>query len=295
MLFKKSIRFRFIVSFILMFASANLSVYASNHEQNLILDFNRYYYNQLNTMEKAIYDNLINSQEKFLNKENVIFSIGTYDVQNGTILEEYIPHVQKVRKAYIYDNPIVSIWFDSYSCSLNATNGSIYLICQPKAFENANSTLTKTSIRKELVSFETKCSRFVSTLSGSDHEKLKQIHDWLIQNAVYDTTLCLPDTKTAYGTVMKGYSVCSGFAYAFKYLANLAGFDVLYVVGNLYDKQTNSYYLHAWNVTYIDGKYLLIDVTLDLSNEHTYCSTFLLSPIHDGMHYANTDYFNYSF
>lgn len=295
MLLKKVIRFWFFVSFILVFASTHFCVYASNHEQNSILNFNRYYYNQLNTTEKSIYDNLIHSQENFLNKENVHFSIGTYDVKSEVVLEDYIPSIQKVRKAYIYDNPTSDIWFHSYSCFLTAIDGSIYFICQPKSAKESNSSLQANTLREEFVKFESKCSHFVSTLSGTELEKLTQIHNWIIQNAVYDTTLCLPDTTTAYGTIMNGYSVCSGFAYSFKYLCDLANLDVLYVVGDLYDRKTDSYYLHAWNVAYLEGNYFLIDVTLDLSSDDANVSRFLLSPIHDEMHYASTNYFNYTF
>ena len=130
------------------------------------------------------------------------------------------------------------------------------------------------------------------TIGSTELEKLTQIHNWIIQNAIYNT-LCLPNTTTAYDTIMNGYSVCFGFAYSFKYLCDLANLDVLYVVGDLYDRKTDSYYLHAWNVAYLEGNYFSVDVTLDLSNKNF--STFLLSSLNDGMHYANTNYFGYPF
>lgn len=295
MLFQKSKLFRCFIVFILIIFSIPFSVNASNNEQSLNFDYNLYYYNQLNSFEKTIYDNLIKSQESFLNKEQVIFLITTYDAKNNANLQEYVPSVMKARIAYIYDNPKVDIWFDSYKCTLYAKEGNIYLKCTLKDENNKDIAFSSTNLKEPIAEFEKKCFEIANSLSGSDEEKLKQLHDYLTENAIYDKTISAPNTRTAYGNIMEGHSVCSGFAFAYKYIADLAGLKVLYVVGNLYDKQKNEYLLHAWNVAYVNGKYLLIDTTLDIPTNSKDHSMFFLSPIQDGMHYAESNYFSYTF
>lgn len=295
MLFEKFKLFRSFIVFILIISSIPNLASASDNEQSSNFDYSLYYYNQLNSFEKTIYDNLIKSQEKFLNKEEVIFSIATYDTKSNANLQEYIYRVMKSRVAYIYDNPEVDIWFDSYKCSLYAEEGIIYLKCSLKTENNKEIFFSSTNLKESISEFEEKCFEIANNLSGSEEEKLKQLHDYLTKNAVYDKTLSLPNTRTAYGNIMEGHSVCSGFAFAYKYIANLAGLKVLYVVGNLYDKQKNEYILHAWNVAYVDGKHFLIDTTLDIPINSKSTSKFFLAPLQDGMHYVENNYFDYTF
>lgn len=283
---KKMKRFKrnFIIS-ILIIASFTSLAKASYNEPV----FYRHYYNQLDTVQKEIYDNLIKSQEKFLNGEEVVFTIASYNVKTGVNLKDYVNLVQKARKAYIYDNPEVDIWLDYYKCSLFSKSGSIYLKLEKKEAQKPD------SMKQMVEEFKKKSVEFISNLSGTDEQKLKAIHDTIIENAIYDSTISKPNTRTAYGTIIEGRSVCSGFAYAYKYLADLAGLDVMYVVGNLYDKNSEKYNLHAWNIVYVNNEYLLVDVTLDLGAKEKQKEKFFLSQINDGMHYISSDYFNYNF
>lgn len=291
MLTKKKVRIRSFIIFILIMISIAIPADASDNKKDFIQDFSSYYYNQLDKTEKAIYDNLVNSQEKFFNEEEVIFKITNYDSSKKVNFKQYVPKVQKVRKAYVYDNPEVDIWFENYKFSLRASKDAIYLVSKPKRdfFEKQGITA------KELENFQKKCKDFVETLSGTETEKLEKIHNWLTQIAVYDYTISKPNTRSAYGTIMKGSSVCSGFAYAYKYLADLAGLRVLYVVGNTYNKKNDTYSLHAWNVAYVKGKYYLVDVTFDLSKDKKPKKNYCLSKVNDEIHYADTDEFNYDF
>ncbi|MCI8621067.1 MAG: hypothetical protein HFJ50_04855 [Clostridia bacterium] len=285
MLTQKMARFQrvFVISILIM-AGFNILARASYNEPV----FYRYYYNQLDTVQKEIYDNLIKSQEKFLNGEEIVFAIYAYDVKTKVDLKDYVESVKKVRNAYVYDNPKAYIWFDVYKSSIFSKEGSIYLKLEPKEeFPN--------NMKEMIENFEETSSEFISALSGTDEQKLRNIHDMLRKNAIYDSTTSLPNTRTAYGTIVEGHSVCSGFAYAYKYLADLAGLEVVYVVGNLYDKSRDEYYLHAWNVAYVNNEYLLVDVTLDLGTSEKQKEKFLLSPIKDGMHYVDDNRFNHNF
>lgn len=299
MAFTNRTRFKFFVIFnlIIIIISASYPAYANynekgnlpiNQESFINLNFNHYYYNKLNSIEKLLYDNLIESQEKLLDGKEVIFDMTSYDKEQKLDFSDYTTLVRRVRKAYTYDNPKFDIWFDNYECLLSRSQEEVYIIFRPKEENLSN-------IKQEIEKFDSISSDFVSTLSGTEIQKLKQIHDWLITHAVYDYTLSLPNTRTAYGTIVQGRSVCSGFAYAYKHLADLSGLNVLYVVGKLYNKQENAFYPHAWNIVNINGEYFIVDVTLDSTSSDESKYKFFLSPINDGIHYADTYYFDYEF
>ncbi len=304
MTFKKRTRFNFFIIFNLIIISIIYSLYASYNKKVLEpinqknfknLDFTNYYYNQLNDYEKEIYENLIKSQEKFLNGETVILNVNFYNKQCYLSLDNYANSAKKAIKACIYDNPKVDIWLDGYKRSLKRSEDNIYLIFECKEENKDNFDLKPENIYKSLSDFDLISNNFVSNLSGTDTKKLTQIHDWLVENACYDYTISLPNTRTAYGAIVQKRSVCSGFAYAYKYLASLAGIDVLYVVGEFYNSQDDTFTPHAWNVVCIKNKFYIVDVTFDCTLNSKTKNTFLFSPIDDGMHFASTDYFNYDF
>jgi len=64
------------------------------------------------------------------------------------------------------------------------------------------------------------------------------------------------DSFTAYGILINGVGVCSGYADAFTLIADRAGLESKIVTGFLQGSLP-----HAWNRVYIDGEWLTLDVT----------------------------------
>lgn len=96
----------------------------------------------------------------------------------------------------------------------------------------------------------------------SDYEKIKAIHDYLVVNTEYDYDNYLSDTLSdesflAYGVLINGIGVCSGYSEAFYILSNMVGIDCLMVEGEANDGN------HGWNMVRIDGQIKYIDVTWD--------------------------------
>lgn len=96
-----------------------------------------------------------------------------------------------------------------------------------------------------------------------DYEKETVLHDYLVNNAQYDTRLFsgnVPyESYTDYGVFVKGTGVCSSYAKAMYRLLNLAGVSCLYVTG--YVNTDNGTISHAWNIVKIQGKYYHLDTT----------------------------------
>ena len=93
--------------------------------------------------------------------------------------------------------------------------------------------------------------------SMSEEEKIKAIHDYIINNSKYDSERISGITKynsnTAYGNLIEGYGICSGYTDA------MAIFLDRLKIKN-YKISSNE---HIWNLVYINNKWLNLDLTFD--------------------------------
>lgn len=91
----------------------------------------------------------------------------------------------------------------------------------------------------------------------NNYDKAKYFHDYLALHSTYST---MPDdvmVHSAYGCLVNGYSVCEGYAYAYKLLCDEAGIPCDLVLGQVDDAW------HMWNLIQLDGTWHHVDVTYD--------------------------------
>lgn len=133
------------------------------------------------------------------------------------------------------------------------------------------------------------------TNSMSTKEKIKVIHDYIINNTDYDIlkTKNKDDTtyrsSTAYGVLVEGYGICSGYS------DTMAIFlDKLNIINY---KISNDQ--HIWNLVYLDGTWLHLDLTWDdpisdiniTRDNYFLITTKNLDLLEDGVHYYNKSIF----
>ena len=191
---------------------------------------------------------------------------------------QYDEMIKKSMTAYCYDTPESTIYINHYMIKAiyNIQNNCYDYYVKPHIkYKNYSNVDTK-EIENNLEEIEQVTKEFVMTLSGTDAEKLTQIHNWLIDGARYDMTLSLPNTANIYGAIIDKSCICAGFANAFKYVADMADLKVIYVTGTAFFSGTTAY--HAWNLANVEGKWKIVDVTWDLScsNEYEFSKRFLL-------------------
>lgn len=148
----------------------------------------------------------------------------------------------------------------------------------------------------------------------SDEEKSEAINNYLTENTEYDydaltalknyeateqnkasTDAQLDKAKNnflkydesfkAFGVLMKGKGVCAGYADAYRILAAYAGLDALKVHGDVPGGR------HAWNLVYLDGKWLVVDVTWNdsVKNPNGYLHISQEDPIYVRNHFISAD------
>ena len=126
-------------------------------------------------------------------------------------------------------------------------------------------------------------------------DKIRAIHDYIIDHTKYDTLKIdnIDDdtyrSKTAYGVLIQGYGICSGYADTMSIFLNELGIKN-YRISN--DS-------HIWNLIYVNGKWVHLDATWDdpvsefNEDRDTYflISTDELKKLDDGTHEYNANIF----
>lgn len=246
------------------------------------IDTGKFFYNQLNDIEKEIYLNLVRGRSDFINNKPV-FCI-SYDGEDG-FDENYSDYIIRALAAYRADNPESSIWlhycrstsdvaivYDGSGNYSRIDRYEIYLEPEENRTSYSDFEDPKDAYRA-IEETERIAQEFVKTLEGSDAEKLRQIHDWLVDGAVYDMSHNEPHMRSIYGAIVNKKSVCAGYAFAFKYVADLAGLNTIYVTGIGTFAEGNTPEAHAWNHVYVNGNWSLVDVTWDINPECNYLFT----------------------
>lgn len=99
-----------------------------------------------------------------------------------------------------------------------------------------------------------------------DLTKIERIHNYILNHTVYDKNTNNFDINSAYGSLIEGHAVCSGYADTFSIFMNI------YKIPNIRVSSEN----HLWNLVYINGKWLHIDLTWDDSENNKYDNNYFL-------------------
>lgn len=108
---------------------------------------------------------------------------------------------------------------------------------------------------------DSKVSEVINTYvndSMSDRDKIKVIHDYLIENTKYDSNrsdynIITYESNTAYGLLFEGYAICSGYSDAMQLFLNELN------IPNIKIASKN----HIWNLVYIEDNWYHLDLTWD--------------------------------
>lgn len=91
---------------------------------------------------------------------------------------------------------------------------------------------------------------------GSDYEKLKFVHDWIVKNTDYSNTGAAYESE-ADGPIVYGSALCEGYSKAFMYFAQSLGFECVCAIGFAGGVD------HMWNMVKLGGQWYNVDATWD--------------------------------
>lgn len=135
--------------------------------------------------------------------------------------------------------------------------------------------ITKNYTKEEIERIKPEIKNIISKLNPnlSTKKKIIKIHDYYVMKTKYDKTRSELgksnySSNKAIGPLFENYAICSGFADTMALFLDELGVPNIKIAS---DK-------HVWNLAYVDGKWLHIDLTWDLPLENTSDNihTFLL-------------------
>ena len=235
------------------------------------VNIDKYFYNQLNDYEKLIYKAFES------NKENM--KTGDYKVEFGSSFSEILNkedgqdelgrYYQSAIEAYTYDNPDVfylspnKMYLNietttkgsktTYYVYMNNGNQDNYLIDEFSSKEQINEAISQLEEVK---------NNIIRNKTGNAYKDIKMVHDYLVENIEYDTSISKQNIYNIYGVLINGEAVCEGYARGFKYLIDSLGIPCTLVIGKGTNSEGNTEN-HAWNYVQISGNWYAIDCTWD--------------------------------
>jgi len=247
----------------------NETTYSAPQTVNLS---NHYYYEQLDEPGKMIYkgleDNIANMQS------------GNYTIDFGTKFNDLLNSeggdkklniaFQSAWNAFTYD--YVDIFYiDVTKLILTTKTTKIATYARHKVnissgtnenyFEEGIRSSQDVQAKKNYLSNVRQT--IVSQLQGySDYDKVKYLHNWMVDNIKYDTTYKREDIHNVYGAFKNKIVVCEGYARAFKYILDGLGIESVLISGSATNSSGDTEN-HAWNYVKLDGKWYAVDVTWD--------------------------------
>lgn len=245
--------------------SLNVTNLGNNNENTTTdsVDYKKYFYNQLNSSAKSIYSQIVNNFDLLKAGDKTIdFSNDTADADTN---------FQTAWDALMLDNPNIffintnnitlqsksdrKIWEKTprYSYKLMPKQGKKYYM---------DTWQTQDEVENAIKEVNEKVRNIIASAKGSRYDKVKYIHDYIVDNAEYDNS-DRTNNGNIYGLLIEKNAVCEGYAKTFQYLLDLLDIPNIIVYGEGINSNNNAEY-HSWNYVQMDnGKWYAVDTTWD--------------------------------
>lgn len=177
--------------------------------------------------------------------------------------------VIKVYKAVIDDHPEYFWLTKGYSYTKNILGNNVSINFKPTLYGGSE------GIKEKEAELKSKVRQIVSEAKKKEnlYEKVKFVHDFIIDNTTYDIEAMSSyvdynelnaedpyfDSSTAYGCLVKGKAVCSGYSAAFQCIMK----ELEIPCGRVSGKAVKGGEAHQWNYLRLGDYNYHIDVTWD--------------------------------
>lgn len=231
----------------------------------------KYFYNQLDEKSRIIYRAFESNKEQM--------KTGTYQIELGTSFSDILSqnngqkllgeYYQSAIEAYTYDN--AEIFYlsprkmylnietttrggtSTYNVYINSGNETNYLAEEFNSKEEIDQAMTQIGQVK---------NQILQNKTGNTYDDIKMVHDYLVDNISYDSSLSKENIYNMYGALVNRECVCEGYARAFKYLLDELNIPCVMVIGTGTNSQGETEN-HAWNYVQLNGKWYAVDSTWD--------------------------------
>lgn len=232
----------------------------------------RYYYSQLDSYGKAIYDKLKDNKDQ-LKTGTYVFEFGTsfntllhsekgdqtlstafQSAWNAFSYDECDLFYIDIKKMNLINETRTLGGITTYYVSIGPGNNKNYL---QDSFQTAEKIEKAQNYMNNII-------RQIVKQTKDDQRiiRAKKVHDWMIDAMEYDASETNVNKYNIYGAIHDKKAVCEGYARSFKYIMEKVGVPCVLVPGTAENSQ-GKIEAHAWNYVQIDDKWYAVDVTWD--------------------------------
>lgn len=251
-------------------AVGSTTLYSNTSSEN---KSTKYYYNQLGDYAKIVYQAFENNIENLktgnyqIQFNNEFDSLLKQDGGNDILNDEF----QRAWDAFSYDRPDV-FYLDPNKFSITVETSRRALKTSYNVYiSNGNNEnyldtgfTDKQQIDESINQMQVLKKQFIDQMSvmNSDYQKVKALHDWIVDNIEYDSSMRQVHRYNIYGALIDRVVVCEGYAKLFKYILDDMGIECVLVSGTAVNSEGNNE-RHMWNYVKLDGKWYAVDCTWD--------------------------------
>ena len=138
----------------------------------------------------------------------------------------------------------------------------VYINCGNEANYFIDEFSSKAQVDNAIEKIEQTRNQMIQNRKNNTYDNIKMVHDYLVENIEYDTSISKENIYNIYGAMVNGEAVCEGYARSFKYVMDSFGIPCTLVIGkgtNSEGKTEN----HAWNYVQLGDRWYALDVTWD--------------------------------
>ena len=231
----------------------------------------KYFYNQLDEKSRIIYRAFESNKEQM--------KTGTYQIELGTSFSDILSqsngqeklgeYYQSAIEAYTYDNAEV-FYLSPKKMYLNietTTRGGVstydvYINSGNEVNYLTEEFSSKAEVDQAIAQIEQVKNQILQNKTGNTYEDIKMVHDYLVDNINYESSLSKQNIYNIYGALVNRECVCEGYARAFKYLLDELNIPCIMVIGTGTNSQGETEN-HAWNYVQLGGNWYAVDTTWD--------------------------------
>lgn len=215
-------------------------------------------YNRLSNEERNAYIQICSTLKEFGKSTSMIYEGKTLDEA-----KEFGRKIQSLYREIVYEQSEI-FWADPYNSEMviNEIDGKFKVFIEPSyVLEKEDALVKKGKFDKTIDTIVTNANA-----KPTAFEKILYVHDYILSNCYYDDEIInSSDYNTtainAYGCLIDGKTICSGYTLAFDAIMKRLGFEC----GVEFNNYSNFSILtgHVWNYCKIDDDYYYFDLTWD--------------------------------
>lgn len=247
------------------------------------VSYDRWYYNQLDEPMQCAYDKLLESDKS----SNTV----TVTVESSVLGDAYTDYDASAKKSVKLGTSLQKL-----TDCLKLERPDVYCIDVHTKYHIEGTKVTTVEITFTLEDTDTKAKNdaienVIKSMGvnaeADDADKVKTIHDYLVNTLTYATEELEEDPdstaiRNPYTALVDTHRVvCEGYAKSFKMACDYYGIPNIMIVGTAYNDTSGVGEGHMWNLVLIESNWYVVDATWDdpvsSSGKSIYSDVYLLA------------------